>query len=118
MCGMPGITPSSSKTPALTPSTRGDMNNCWTIWRPMSWSLPTRAITIAAAIEINRPGICATSASPMASKKVVVGALPGRQAMLQHANGEAPDDIDQQDQYAGHGIAAHELGGAIHRAEK
>src|SRR5690606_884977 len=32
----------------------------------------------------------------------------------QHADGEAADQVDQQDQDAGDGVAAHELGGAIH----
>jgi len=37
---------------------------CW----PESWSLPTRETTIAAATEISSAGICATSASPIASR--------------------------------------------------
>ena len=38
----------------------------------------------------------------------------GGQVVHQHADGEAADQVDQQDQDAGDGVAAHELGGAIH----
>ena len=38
--------------------------------------------------------------------------------MLQHSDGKAPHDVDQEDEDAGHGIAAHELGGAVHGAEE
>ena len=34
---------------------------------------------------------------------------------MQHADDQAADDVDQQDDDAGHGIAAHELAGTIHR---
>ncbi|MNH41593.1 hypothetical protein D3C79_1031190 [compost metagenome] len=68
MWGMPGIRPSIASTPPVTPSTRGDMNSWSTICRPMSSPLPTRETTMAAATEISRPGICATSASPTASR--------------------------------------------------
>jgi hypothetical protein len=49
---------------------------------------------------------------------VGVGGLPGGQTMLQHANGEAAKDVDQQNQDTGHGIAAHKLGGTVHGAEE
>ena len=38
--------------------------------------------------------------------------------MLRHADDEAADDVDEQDQHAGHRVAAHELRGAVHRAEE
>ena len=47
---------------------RGELNTCLAIWLPTSCSLPTRDTTIAAATEISSAGICATSASPMASR--------------------------------------------------
>ena len=64
---MPGIRPSVPITPAVMASERGELNICAAIWVPTSWSLPTRETTMAAATEISRPGICATSASPTAS---------------------------------------------------
>ena len=67
-CGMPGIEPSTASTPATTASERGDENTCLVIWLPTSCSLPTRETTIAAATEISSAGICATSASPTASR--------------------------------------------------
>ena len=51
-------------------------------------------------------------------KHVGVGGLADRQTMLQHADGEAADHADDQNQNAGHRVAAHELGGTVHRAEK
>ena len=51
-------------------------------------------------------------------QNVAVGSLLGRKIVLQHANGKATHDVDQQNQNAGHGIAANKLGGAVHRAEK
>ncbi len=41
-----------------------------------------------------------------------------RQALLGDADDHAADDVDEDDQQAGNGIAAHELGGAVHGAEK
>ena len=49
---------------------------------------------------------------------VAVGGVAGAQAVLGHADDEAADDGDDQNQDAGHGIAAHELGGTVHGAEE
>ena len=38
------------------------------------------------------------------------------QAVAERADGQPADDVDEQDQDAGDGIAAHELAGAVHRA--
>jgi len=51
-------------------------------------------------------------------QNIAVGGLLGRKIVLQHADGKTAHDVDQQNQNAGHGIAAHKLGGAVHRAEK
>ena len=64
---MPGIKPSTPTMPAVTPSDLLLPKTWLPIWLPMASSLPTRETTIAAATEISRPGICATSASPTAS---------------------------------------------------
>jgi hypothetical protein len=49
---------------------------------------------------------------------VGAGRLAHRQAVLGHADDEAADDVDHQDQDAGHGVAAHELAGTVHGAEE
>jgi hypothetical protein len=49
---------------------------------------------------------------------VAVGRLARRQAVLGHADDEAADDVDHQNQDAGHGVAAHKLGGTVHGAEE
>ncbi len=49
---------------------------------------------------------------------VAVGGLLGRQIVLQHTDGKAAHDVDQQNQDAGHGIATHKLRCAVHRAKK
>ena len=68
MLGMPGIKPSAPITPAVMANERGELKICWAICVPTSLSLPTRDTTMAAATEMSRAGICATSASPTASK--------------------------------------------------
>ena len=65
---MPGIRPRVPITPAATPIDLA-LRNIWpTICWPTSSPLPTRETTMAAATEISKPGICATSASPKASR--------------------------------------------------
>ncbi len=41
-----------------------------------------------------------------------------RHALLRDADDHAADDVDEHDEQAGDGVAAHELGGAVHRAEE
>ena len=38
--------------------------------------------------------------------------------MARHADDDAAEHIDREDDQAGDGVAAHEFGGAVHRAEK
>src|SRR6185437_5304913 len=40
------------------------------------------------------------------------------EALLGHADDDSADDVDEDDQQAGDGVAAHEFRGAVHRAEK
>ena len=47
---------------------------------------------------------------------VGAGGFGGRQTMLHHADDEATNDVDEQDQDAGDGITPNELGGTIHGA--
>src|SRR3989344_1279256 len=47
---------------------------------------------------------------------VGLGGLRGRQPVLHHADDEAADDVDEQDQDAGDGVTAHELRGTVHGA--
>ena len=54
--------------PAVMSSAFGEPKTCAPICAPMACSLPTRDTTIAAATEISSAGICATSASPTASR--------------------------------------------------
>ncbi|MDT4836844.1 hypothetical protein FQZ97_705580 [compost metagenome] len=49
---------------------------------------------------------------------VAVGGFTGAQAVLHHADDQAADDVDEQDDDAGDGVAAHELGSTIHGAEE
>jgi hypothetical protein len=62
------MSPSTPITPATMASDFGELNTCLAIWLPTSFSLPTRDTTIAAATEMSSAGICATSASPTASR--------------------------------------------------
>ena len=47
-----------------------------------------------------------------------VGRPLERHAVAGHADDDAAEDIDGRDDEAGDGVAAHELGGAVHRAEE
>ena len=40
------------------------------------------------------------------------------EALLGHADDDSADDVDEDDQQAGDGVAAHEFRGAVHRAEE
>jgi hypothetical protein len=62
-----GNQPSKIITPAVMPSTGDDEQLLHDLAAHIG-SLPTREITMAEATEISRPGICATSASPTASR--------------------------------------------------
>ena len=67
MWGMPGIRPSRPITPEVMASDLAEPKTWRPIWLPMSFSVPTRDTTMAAATEISRAGTWATSASPTAS---------------------------------------------------
>ncbi|MNH01918.1 hypothetical protein D3C79_611430 [compost metagenome] len=49
-------------------------------------------------------------------QRVDLARFAERHAVLQHADQHAADEVDEQDQQAGDGIAAHELAGTVHRA--
>ena len=51
-------------------------------------------------------------------QRVHVSGFGDRQAVLADADDHAADDIDEGDQQAGDGIAAHELAGAVHGAKE
>ena len=57
---------------------------------------------------------------PVADSKqcVGLGGLRECQVLLGDADDDAADDIDEGDQQTGYGVAADELGGAVHGAEK
>ena len=38
--------------------------------------------------------------------------------MLGHTDDQTTDQVDQQNQQAGHGVTAHEFGGTVHRTEE
>jgi hypothetical protein len=70
---------------------------------------------MAAAADSSSAGIWATRPSPMVSSAYWRKASPNDRSCMKR-DGHAADHVDQQDQDAGHGIAAHELGGPVHGA--
>ncbi|MNR36287.1 hypothetical protein D3C85_1541870 [compost metagenome] len=64
-CGMPGTRPMTSINPADTASALGEANICRLICLPMSSEPEARVTMIAAAVDSNRDGNCATKPSPM-----------------------------------------------------
>ncbi|MNX81503.1 hypothetical protein D3C86_1131920 [compost metagenome] len=51
-------------------------------------------------------------------QRVDAARLGHRHIVLGHAHDQAADHVDHHDQQAGDGVAAHELAGAVHRAEE
>jgi hypothetical protein len=70
------------------------------------------------ATEISSAGICATERVAHAQQDVAVGGLAGRHVVRDHAEQEAADDVDEEDQQARDRVAAHVLAGTVHRAEE
>ena len=68
VCGMLGMMPNMNRIAAVMLRTLDELNIWPTTWPPRSASLPTRETTMAAATEISSEGICATKASPTASR--------------------------------------------------
>ncbi|MNN51631.1 hypothetical protein D3C81_1662860 [compost metagenome] len=75
-CGMPGTRPMTAIKPAATASALGEAN----IWRliclPMSSEPDARVTMIAAAVDNNSDGNCATKPSPMVSSAYTLPASP------------------------------------------
>ena len=71
-----------------------------------------------AASEIRNAGTCVTSPSPIVSVVNSDAGLAEAHAVLDDADEQPADDVDQDDDDAGDGVAADELAGPVHRAEE
>ena len=91
-------------------------------WRIMATSAepstPPLVTTMPAAVETRRAGIWLTRPSPTVRVVKVAAAVGEGHAVAEEADGEAAEDVDDGDQQAGDGVAADELGGAVHGAEE
>ena len=68
------------------------------------------------AVEISSAGICAARPSPMVSSGKVWSASQKLMPRWSMPTADAAEQVDRDDQDAGHGVALDELGGAVHRA--
>ncbi|MNP38930.1 hypothetical protein D3C76_1324790 [compost metagenome] len=67
-CGIPGTRPITAIRPAATARALGEANICRPICLPMSSEPEARVTMIAAAVDNNSDGNCATKPSPMVNK--------------------------------------------------
>jgi len=74
--GMPGTIPMIAMMPAATANALGDANICRLICLPMSSEPDARVTMMAAAVDNNSDGNCATKPSPMVSKAYTLPASP------------------------------------------
>ena len=74
-----------------------------------------RVTSKPAASEIRNAGTWLTRPSPIVSCVKSSAASPKRHAVLDDADDEAADDVDERDDDAGDGVAADELAGTVHR---
>ncbi|MNE62901.1 hypothetical protein D3C80_1582150 [compost metagenome] len=68
MCGIPGTRPMTIIRPAETARALGESNICRLICLPMSSEPEARVTMIAAAVDSNNDGSCATKPSPMVNR--------------------------------------------------
>ena len=68
------------------------------------------------ATDISSAGICETRPSPTDEQAVGADRLARGHALLQHADREAADQVDQRDDHGGDGVALDELGATVHGA--
>ena len=115
-CGHAGINPSMIRMPAVTPSTRGDMNS-WLHDLAAHVPLPTRDTTMAAA----RKSAGRESGQP-AHHRWPAGCscrrLPWPRPCCSTPMVKPPTMLISKIRIPGHGIAAHELRGTVHGAEE
>ena len=114
--GSPGM---SAKAMITQPATSGALR-CSKIWSPMSLprslSDAERVTMMPVAIEISSAGIWARQAVADRQQRELVHGLAERDALLDDADDDAADEVDQRDHDAGDGVALDELRGAVHRA--
>ena len=68
------------------------------------------------AVEMSRAGDLADETVAYGERDEGIGGLTDFHASLEYANGKATDDVDQDDDDGGDGVAADESGGTVHGA--
>ena len=107
-----------ARKPPATANACGREKSCRrnSLGRLLSWLL--RVTNMPAASEIRKAGTCVTSPSPIVSVVNSDAGLAQAHAVLDDADEQSADDVDQNDDDAGDGVAADELAGTVHRAEE
>ncbi len=113
------VNTSIPRNPAVTASACGREKSCWmNCARQIGFGSLLRVTSKPAASEIRNAGTWLTRPSPIVELREQRGRLADAHAVLDHADDQPADDVDQRDDDAGDGVAADELAGTVHRAEE
>ncbi len=77
-------------------------------------SAAARVTMIPVAVEMRRAGISDTRPSPTVSRVNVCSAVAELHALLEHADRETAQDVDDDDDDLRDGVTADKLAGAVH----
>ena len=92
--GRPGTRPSPTATMPASMSARGWLRICLARSWPRFDSPTERVTMMPVAVEISRAGIWETRPSPTVSSEKCCDGLARSHALLEHADGEAADEVD------------------------
>ena len=113
---MPGMMPSSVSMPLVTAKRPGLAQHLGMICWLMSCGRDTRVTRIATATDKQQRRNLRHQAVADGEQRVGAARIGERHPVLRGADDDAAEQVDEHDQYAGDGVAAHEFAGAVHRA--
>ena len=117
--GRPGTTPSTEHQEGREKQRGSD--SC-SSWPSTAFSaeprVPPLATSRPAASEMISAGICDTRPSPTENLVKMSAALASAETVPRHADDDAAENIDGENDDAGDRVAAHEFRRAVHRAEE
>ena len=116
--GMPGTTAITPEAAETTPRLTGLVASWLTSALSAEPSTPAFETRKPAAMEMMSAGTWLTRPSPIVRHGVAARRRAQADMVLQDADQDAADDVDAGDDQPGHGVAAHELGRAVHGPEE
>ena len=116
--GSPGASAMPNINNAATSRARGYLTSWFSTAVSVAPRVPPFETSNAAESEMISAGICDTRPSPTDSFGIDVRGLPEWHVVAGRANDDSAENIHCQNDQPGDGVASHEFGGAVHRAEK